>query len=240
VSRITNLSFSSNAGVAYTIGPEWGPPKTVQRWPGKLLSELANKVPTSVLYGADGKTVKEWGFGCDTAEDQIADVKEFFKLHLAPQSGEGVDMAGGMNITRKEAQRWFQDYISCIYKHVVSHFDSTIPGFSKMRVEFIFSVPTTWKDVRMIEEIRGLIDRTIQNSGLNHWACIGLTEAEAAAVYACRGFYQVCLRRFFCIGLGTDEGRRKISYWFAIQVVGRRWVYPDTRLRRCFANNIGR
>ncbi|KAL2855677.1 hypothetical protein BJX68DRAFT_264031 [Aspergillus pseudodeflectus] len=181
-------------GVAYTIGPEWGPPKTVQRWPGKLLSELANKVPTSVLYGSDGKTVKEWGFGCDTAEDQLADVKEFFKLHLAPQSGAGegadTDMAGGMRITQKEAQRWFQDYISCIYKHVVSHFDSTIPGFSKMRVEFIFSVPTTWKDVRMIEEIRGLIDRAIQNNGLNHWACIGLTEAEAAAVYACRGFYQ--------------------------------------------------
>ncbi|KAL2847805.1 hypothetical protein BJY01DRAFT_234186 [Aspergillus pseudoustus] len=173
-------------GVAYTIGPEWGPPKTVQRWPGKLLSELANKVPTSVMYGADGKTVKEWGFGCDT-EDEVADVKEFFKLHLAPQN-EGVDM--GMNITRKEAQRWFHDYVACIYKHIVAHFDSTIPGFSNMRVEFIFSVPTTWKDVRMIEEIRGLIDSAIQKKGLNHWACIGLTEAEAAAVYACRGFYQ--------------------------------------------------
>ncbi|KAL4870409.1 hypothetical protein BDV12DRAFT_207712 [Aspergillus spectabilis] len=173
-------------GVAYTIGPEWGPPKTIQRWPGKLLSELANKVPTSLVYGPDGKTLKDWGFGCDT-EDNTSEIKEFFKLHLAPHNeSDGT----GASITKQEARHWFQDYIYCIYKHVVKHFDDSIPGFEKMRVEFIFSVPTTWKDVRMIEEIRRLIDKAIQKGAPNHWACIGLTEAEAAAVYACRGSYQ--------------------------------------------------
>ncbi|KAL4781246.1 hypothetical protein BJX76DRAFT_350325 [Aspergillus varians] len=171
-------------GVAYTTGPEWGPPKTIQRWPGKLLSELANKVPTSLLYGPDGTTVKEWGFGCD-ATDNISDVKEFFKMHLAPRTGgEGEDMGIG----RKQAMVWFQDYIASIYKHVVAHFGNTIPGFQQMRVEFIFSVPTTWKDVRMIEEIRVLLEAAVE--GANHWACIGLTEAEAAAVYACRHYYR--------------------------------------------------
>ncbi|KAL4914331.1 hypothetical protein BDW62DRAFT_145246 [Aspergillus aurantiobrunneus] len=169
-------------GVAYTIGPDWGPPKTIQRWPGKLLSELANKVPTSLLYDADGMTVKEWGFGCDAA-DESGDIREFFKLHLAAQSTVNT---GG--IGRQEARGWFQDYIAAIYRHVVAHFGSTIPGFERMRVEFIFSVPTTWKDVRMIEEIRPLLDAAVQ--GPNHWACIGLTEAEAAAVYACRDYYQ--------------------------------------------------
>ncbi|KAL6229767.1 hypothetical protein BDW75DRAFT_88311 [Aspergillus navahoensis] len=173
-------------GVAYTIGPEWGPPKTIQRWPGKLLSELANKVPTTLIYGPDGKTLKDWGFGCDT-EDNTADIKEFFKLHLAPHNESG---GTGVGITKQEARHWFQDYVSCIYRHVVKHFDDSIPGFGKMRVEFIFSVPTTWKDVRMIEEIRRLIDKAIQRGAPNHWACIGLTEAEAAAVYACRGHYQ--------------------------------------------------
>ncbi|KAL3442444.1 hypothetical protein BJX65DRAFT_286814 [Aspergillus insuetus] len=173
-------------GVAYSIGPEWGPPKTIQRWPGKLLSELANKVPTTLVYGADGKTLKDWGFGCDT-EDNMAEVKEFFKLHLAP--GNDNDGAG-LAITKQEARRWFQDYISGIYKHTVKHFDDSIPGFEKMRVEFIFSVPTTWKDVRMIEEIRRLLNNAIARGAPNHWACIGLTEAEAAAVYACRGYYK--------------------------------------------------
>ncbi|KAL4757094.1 Hsp70 family protein [Aspergillus foveolatus] len=174
--------------VAYTIGPEWGPPKTIQRWPGKLLSELANKVPTSLVYGPDGNTPAEWGFGCDT-EDNTSEIKEFFKLHLAPQSASESESMG-TSITRKEARRWFQDYISCIYKHVVTHFHGSIPGFEKMRVEFIFSVPTTWKDVRLIEDIRRLIAEAIKTGAPNHWTCIGLTEAEAAAVYSCREYYQ--------------------------------------------------
>ncbi|CBF75984.1 hypothetical protein AN3519.2 [Aspergillus nidulans FGSC A4] len=178
--------------VAYTIGPEWGPPKTIQRWPGKLLSELANKVPTSLVYRPDGKTPAEWGFGCDT-EDNTSEIKEFFKLHLAPQSASESESTG-TSITRKEARRWFQDYISCIYKHVVTHFHGSIPGFEKMRVEFIFSVPTTWKDVRLIEDIRRLIAEAIKAGAPNHWACIGLTEAEAAAVYACHRRYDPGLR----------------------------------------------
>ncbi|KAF9882737.1 hypothetical protein FE257_005328 [Aspergillus nanangensis] len=173
-------------GVAYTIGPEWGPPKTIQRWPGRLLSELANKVPTSLVYGQDGKTLKDWGFGCDE-EENPTEVKEFFKLHLAPYNESDVT---GAAITRHDARRWFQDYISCIYRHTVKHFDDSIPGFREMRVEFIFSVPTTWKDVRMIEDLRKFMDKAIKRGAPKHWACIGLTEAEAAAVYACRGLYK--------------------------------------------------
>ncbi|KAL5358279.1 hypothetical protein BJX96DRAFT_173296 [Aspergillus floccosus] len=184
---IVGIDFGMTCtGVAYTIGPEWGPPKTIQRWPGRLLSELANKVPTSLVYGQDGKTVKDWGFGCDV-EDNATEIKEFFKLHLAKYNESDV---AGAAITRHDARRWFQDYISCIYRHTVKHFDDSIPGFREMRVEFIFSVPTTWKDVRMVEDLRKLIDKAIERGAPKHWACIGLTEAEAAAVYACRGFYQ--------------------------------------------------
>ncbi|RDW64439.1 Hsp70 family protein [Aspergillus mulundensis] len=177
-------------GVAYSIGPEWGPPKTIQRWPGKLIGELANKVPTSLLYAADNQTVQEWGFGCDERIADAGDIKEFFKLHLASHP-EG-DGPGNERITQQDARRWFRDYITCIYRQVVSHFSTSIPGFGRMRVEFIFSVPTTWKDVRMVEEIRGLLDRAIASGASNgkHWAVIGLTEAEAAAVYACRDYYQ--------------------------------------------------
>ncbi|KAL4898880.1 hypothetical protein BDW74DRAFT_126341 [Aspergillus multicolor] len=184
-----NHGFS--IGVAYSIGPEWGPLKTIQRWPNKLISELSNKVPTALLYATDNETVIEWGFGCD---DRIADgrvdIKEFFKLHLASQP-EG-DGPGADRITQQDARRWFQDFITCIYKQVVENFRTSIPGFERMRVEFIFSVPTTWKDVRMVEEIRGLIERAIGSGKSNgkHWTVIGLTEAEAAAVYACRDYYQ--------------------------------------------------
>ncbi|KAL4997404.1 hypothetical protein BDV10DRAFT_195126 [Aspergillus recurvatus] len=190
---IVGIDFGMTCtGVAYSIGPEWGPPRTIQRWPGKLIGELANKVPTSLLYGPDRISVHEWGFGCDErSADESADIKEFFKLHLASQPEQnGSERAG--QLTQQEARRWFQDYITCIYGHVVAHFSTSIPGFERMRVEFIFSVPTTWKDVRMVEEIRALINSAIESGRSNgrHWAVIGLTEAEAAAVYACSEYYQ--------------------------------------------------
>ncbi|KAA8647819.1 Hsp70 family protein [Aspergillus tanneri] len=172
-------------GVAYSCAPEWTPPKTIQRWPGKLPGELANKVPTCLEYGLESKTVQNWGFKCDP-EDNVSDIKEFFKLHLAPQYRD--EYLGGPS--RQEAQRWFQDYIQCIYQHVVSHFSSTIPQFASRRVEFLFSVPTTWKDVRMIEETRSLLEHAIHAKTPNHRAFIGLTEAEAAAVYAGNEHYQ--------------------------------------------------
>ncbi|KAK5796631.1 hypothetical protein VI817_005916 [Penicillium citrinum] len=172
-------------GVAYSCAPEWHPPKTIQRWPGKLPGELANKVPTCIQYDGESSSVKSWGFSCDH-EDDTSQVQDFFKLHLAPQycgnyPGEP---------SRYEAQKWFTDYIRCVYEHVVNQFHTTIPNFSSRRVEFLFSVPTTWKDVRMVEETRALLERAISAKAKNHRVSIGLTEAEAAAVYAGNEHYK--------------------------------------------------
>ncbi|KAH1976676.1 hypothetical protein KXW18_008725 [Aspergillus fumigatus] len=133
--------------------------------------------------------VKSWGFLCNT-EDPASDIKEYFKLHLAPGAHQGG------KITRAEAQRWLQDYIRCVCQHVTAHFRDTLPSFAACKVEWVFSVPTTWKDVRMVEETRHLLQRAINMSspGMspeNNRAVIGLTEAEAAAVYACRQHYQM-------------------------------------------------
>lgn len=176
-------------GVAYSCAPEWHPPRTIQRWPGKLPGELANKVPTCIQYESETGSVKRWGFSCDH-EDDTSPVQEFFKLHLAPQycgnyPGEP---------SRYEAQKWFTDYIRCVYEHVVYHFNATIPNFSSRKVEFLFSVPTTWKDVRMVEETRSLLERAVCAKTKNHRVSIGLTEAEAAAVYAGNEHYKVSLQ----------------------------------------------
>jgi hypothetical protein len=144
-------------------------------------------VPTSIEYCSGSGNIQSWGFKCDP-EVKGSDIKEFFKLHLAPQYRD--EYRGGP--TRQEAQRWFQDYILCVYQHVVSHFNNTIPHFGTRQVEFLFSVPTTWKDVRMVEETRGLLERVINTKTPRHRASIGLTEAEAAAVYAGNEHYLVC------------------------------------------------
>ncbi|KAJ5698126.1 hypothetical protein N7462_000131 [Penicillium macrosclerotiorum] len=188
-------------GVAYSSAPEWLPPKTIQRWPGKLPGELVNKVPTCIEYDDEKVVVKNWGYMCDQ-EDKSASTKEFFKLHLAPQYHD--DYPGCPS--RREAQRWFQDYIQCVYKHVISHFNNTIPQFDSRRVEFLFSVPTTWKDVRMVEETRGLLEKAISSKTPLHRVSIGLTEAEAAAVYAGNEHYDVDDTILVCdAGGGTTD-----------------------------------
>lgn len=134
--------------------------------------------------------MRNWGFKCDV-EDRTLDIKEFFKLHLAPQYRDDGLYPDSTNPSRQQSQRWFQDYIQCVYRHVVSHFNSTIPHFASRYVEFLFSVPTTWKDVRMVEETRRLLERAVNANSPFHRAFIGLTEAEAAAVYAGNSHYQV-------------------------------------------------
>ncbi|PGH31639.1 hypothetical protein GX50_05581 [[Emmonsia] crescens] len=167
-------------GVSYSYAPEWPSPKTVQHWPGKMINELANKVPTQLEYDRSN-VLKSWGFQCSHEENE-ADIKEYFKLYLSP---DYKDPQPG-SPTREEALKWFQDYTRCVNQHIVSHFASTIPDFSSLRVEFVYSIPTTWRDPRMRAEIQ----QYIHLDSINHKATIGLTEAEAAAVYAFKQNYQ--------------------------------------------------
>lgn len=140
-------------------------------------------MPTQISYHRGGSKVECWGFECEaTVEDR--DIKEWFKLSLDPAFRDDSPDAP----TRKEALVWFGDYIYCVYQYVVSHLAAIIPRFTSQRVEFIFSVPTTWKDPRIASELK---DR-IRLDASNHTAKIGLTEAEAAAVYASKEHYRVC------------------------------------------------
>ncbi|KAL4794868.1 hypothetical protein BDV19DRAFT_389766 [Aspergillus venezuelensis] len=82
--------------------------------------------------------------------------------------------------------RYFTDYTGGVYRYVIEYFGRTLPRFDGLRVEFVFSVPTTWKDPRMVEELRG----AVRFGDPKHRAVIGLTEAEAAAVYVSELPYQ--------------------------------------------------
>lgn len=54
------------------------------------------------------------------------------------------------------------------------------------RIEFIFSVPTTWKPHPTVERFRSITARAGFGRYPNHKSTIGLTEAEAAAVHMSR------------------------------------------------------
>lgn len=56
-------------------------------------------------------------------------------------------------------------------------------SWEEARIEFIFSVPTTWAPNPTVENFRSIVDRAGFGRGFHHSVTIGLTEAEAAAVH---------------------------------------------------------
>lgn len=174
------------AGIAWSRGPVWPEPKAFQHWPGKMISELANKVPTVLEYSATSPSVIRWGFMCDQ-NNEDADIVDCFKLHLDPAFVE--DRRPDRPSTQ-QARQWYQDYLQCVHDHIVEIFSNIIPGWRGLRIEFVFSVPTTWKNPRMIADIEETLPRAgFGLDGQHHRAMIGLTEAEAAAVYASKQQY---------------------------------------------------
>lgn len=176
----------TSTGVAYSAAPNWDRPETIQNWPGNLRGSIADKVDTKIAYDRKDE-ITGWGFTVDEGFGSGAErYEEFFKLYLDPEFKDTIKDAPSL----QEARRWFVDYLSCLYRTIDRHLNDTIPKYSSKRVEFKFSVPTTWKNPAMIAETEQLV----RNAGFArdnalHTAEISLTEAEAAAVYASKMQY---------------------------------------------------
>ncbi|KAK5119541.1 hypothetical protein LTR85_007369 [Meristemomyces frigidus] len=170
-------------GVAYSMGPEWTDPKTIQRWPGKLGHEVRNKVETSVSYDLQSGKLGSWGFLCDPDDDGY-EYNSLFKLNLDP----GHEDATGDAPSTAEAQHWYSDYLSCLYSYIMKFFKESTPRFFSKKVDptsFVFSVPVTWRNnPAMLHEMERLIYAAGFGSREQDTASIYLTEAEAAAIYA--------------------------------------------------------
>ncbi|KAK4542172.1 hypothetical protein LTR36_007019 [Oleoguttula mirabilis] len=166
-------------GVAWSAAPEWTDPKTIMNWPGKASYETRNKVDTAVSYGADTQVLHSWGFECDEDDDTV-EVNKVFKLFLDPSF---VDTSGCAP-PHDEVQQWYRDYLTCLYHGIMRYFQDRIPRFASKNVEFVFSVPTTWKDPGMIADVERMIRGAGYGKQATQRVVISLTEAEAAAVYA--------------------------------------------------------
>ena len=163
------------------MSPDWSEPKTLQHWPPRMISELANKVPTTLQYHQTVNDVKAWGFLCESDED--LDVVDCFKLHLDPEYADPRPNAPSSD----QARQWYRDYLRCLHDYIAEEFLNSYVRWKQTPVEFIFSVPTTWKNPSMIVDILALIKEAgFGSDGSEHRVQVGLTEAEAAAVYASR------------------------------------------------------
>ena len=177
-------------GVAYSKGPEWAEPKCLQDWPEVVGNTLANKVRTQVGYDASGRA-RTWGLLCDGDDNSIT-IKEYFKLYLDPAHRDNYPDRPSV----REAKRYFKDYMTFLFTHIDNFFRNSHPRWDEEKVEYLFSIPTTWKNPSQSAEIERLINEAGFGGGSAlRRVKIAQTEAEAAAVYAAKGHFKVSLSR---------------------------------------------
>ncbi|KAF2279926.1 uncharacterized protein EI97DRAFT_477419 [Westerdykella ornata] len=177
-------------GVSYanlSIGSETV--RWVQKWPGRFQAN-ENKVPTVIVYPNHASEPSSWGFLSETVAESTAedkDYKEWFKTCLDPaklaqKQREDPDSAPK---SLEEVEKWYEDYLKKMYEYLAFKLGSEISGadWTTARIEFIFSVPTTWPTYPTVENFKRIVRRSGFGSHPQHSVTIGLTEAEAAAVH---------------------------------------------------------
>ncbi|KAF2865830.1 hypothetical protein BDV95DRAFT_632187 [Massariosphaeria phaeospora] len=178
-------------GVSYanlSIGSETV--RWVQKWPGRFQAN-ENKVPTVVVYPSNSSIPSSWGFLSDTLAESTADDKEYkewFKTCLDPEKlalKQEEDPEGAPG-SIQEVEKWYGDYLGKMYEYLeLSLGKDLVEGVSWIaaRIEFIFSVPTTWAPVPTVENFKRIVREAGFGQHYSHTVTIGLTEAEAAAVH---------------------------------------------------------
>ena len=193
------------AGVAYasaSIGLQ--SLQVIDEWPGQGL-RAEGKVPTRLVYNLDSRrgkeaTISSWGFQCNERErnDPTKTLRDWFKPLLESehlnQMNQTLAEAGHPTRSRADVTRWLEDYLSYIYRQTEEKISSQ-HNWETSTVVFIFSLPTTWSSHAMIERKfkHSILRAGFGSAGPNHTVELGLTEAEAAAVYTANAgkYYQV-------------------------------------------------
>ncbi|KAI1326628.1 hypothetical protein F5Y16DRAFT_421650 [Xylariaceae sp. FL0255] len=189
-------------GTTYT-GVAWARPQKhqvlqspiqiIRNWPG-VSNKNEQKVPTCLIYNDDG-SVSSWGFLCEDEEDEPLKRKhEFFKIFLDHQTLDDAHRQGIQQAPASvnEAQKLAVDFLREVYIHVKStvevHTGISHSGWQHLQVEFIFSVPTTWRSQSIINIFKSCISEAgFGREGQAHVASVELTESEAAAVGTIKG-----------------------------------------------------
>lgn len=164
------------------------PIQVIYNWPGcSTLNE--QKVATCLVYGQD-KKLSSWGFLCEDDDEPETQRREFFKILLDKMNLLEAQIKGlqGAPDSAAEAQKLVSDYLHEVYVHIKSTIEhqtgiGPFTGWKDLAVEFVFSVPTTWRSFDVINTFKNAIkDAGFGTEGPAHSSTVELTESEAAAV----------------------------------------------------------
>lgn len=87
--------------------------------------------------------------------------------------------------TVDEAMRLVRDYLHQIYLHIKISLEAATGSWKDRKIEFVFSLPTTWTSLDTTNRFTNAIRAAgfTSENPTKHTAKLELTEAEAAAVY---------------------------------------------------------
>jgi hypothetical protein len=176
-------------------------PHVIQKWPGNAGTqsdkvrgqilpdqmEFANKgkVPTVVAYSNGALT--SWGFLASQDPDYPSGAHDWFKVYFDPEEYKRARDMGADNVpsSHGEVRRWYRDFLMRLNAEIERQLEGRIGStWSRATVEFLFSVPTTWTAINVINDFEKLVrEAGFGRGGPNHTCAISLTEAEAAAVH---------------------------------------------------------
>lgn len=164
------------------------PIQVINDWPGSG-DRGERKVPTVLVYNADG-SLSSWGFSCTDDDEPSKIRREFFKIFLDDDTLVAAREQGLSNApqSQTEVKKFIIDYLRQVYAHIKETIETQIGkrqlgGWTYLSVAFLFSVPTTWTSMGVINTFKTLIrEAGFGTEGPQHLAEVDLTEAEAASV----------------------------------------------------------
>lgn len=184
---------NTHPGVAWArpqaTHPLQSPIQVIYNWPG-CSTRNEQKVHTCLVYGQKGDKPSSWGFLCEDDDDPGRTRREFFKIFLDKMNLLEAQIKGlqGAPESVAQAQQFVTDYLREVYVHVKSTIEhqtgiGPFTGWKDLAVEFIFSVPTTWRSLEIINAFKDAVRSAgFGAEGPRHTSTVELTESEAAAV----------------------------------------------------------
>lgn len=153
-------------------------PQHIDRWPARP-NEVNSKVPTLLNY-PDTDHAPQWGFPCRFLDGR----KELFKPYLDPNYLErlGVFEPDSDLPTISDARKWYRDFMQCLYHYICQYISDQFGDISRLRVEFLFSLPTTFRTQNITTTLRALLMEAGFGQSIYHTIEFGLTEPQAAAI----------------------------------------------------------
>lgn len=140
--------------------------------------------------GIDGDTT--WGYQTlklrTVGDNQGVVIQDHFKLLLDKRQLDKLNRAFGeerAGLPKAKVERWFEVYLRQLYKWITQELGEILRReLEGMRVDFLFSVPTTWdQDTKddYLKVIKAAGFGSVDNE--MHTSKISLNEAEAAAIF---------------------------------------------------------